>query len=338
MNTQKVAMFSVRALRRSSRAVLTGLIFPLALAASGTAFAQADYPNRPIRLIVPFAPSGGVDTLARLMGEHLARRLGQPLVIDNRPGAGTTIGSVAVARAAPDGYTLLMASSSFTAATGLYPSLPYRVEKDFAPVALLANSPVVLAVNPKVKAANLAEIIQAAKDAPGKFTSATYGNGSAPHLVSELFQQMTGTKFLNVPYKGGGPAVLSTLTGETDLLFPTILPVRAHVASGKLRVLAIGSAKPTPLMPGVPTFKEQGVDLVTGTWFGVVAPAKTPPAIIERLNKEILALAKEPEFMKTLTNEGAEFIGGTPAEFATFMQADQRRWTKIIADRQIKAE
>ncbi|WP_051237370.1 Bug family tripartite tricarboxylate transporter substrate binding protein [Ottowia thiooxydans] len=331
-------MFTARALLRSTRTALGGLLLPLVLIPSGAALAQSDYPNRPIRLIVPFTPSGGVDTLARLMGEHLSRRLGQPFVIDNRPGAGTTIGSVAVARSAPDGYTLLMASSSFTAATGLYPSVGYRIDKDFAPVALLANSPVVLAVSPKFKATNLAELVQAAKDAPGKLTTATYGNGSTPHLVSELFQQMTGTKFLNVPYKGGGPAVLSTLMGETDMLFPSILPVRPHVASGKLKILAIGSAKPSSLMPGVPTFKEQGVDLVTGTWFGVVAPAKTPPAVIERLNKEILALAKEPEFVKAINGEGAEFVGGTPAEFGTFLQADLRRWTKIIADQQIKAE
>ena len=331
-------MFILRSLPRLTRTALGSMLLPLALIPSGAAVAQSEYPNRPIKLIVPFAPSGGVDTLARLMGEHLSRRLGQPFVIDNRPGAGTTIGSLAVARSAPDGYTLLMASSSFTAATGLYPSLAYQIDKDFAPVALLANSPVVLAVSPRIKATNVAEIVQSAKSEPGKLTSATYGNGSAPHLVSELFQQMTGVKFLNVPYKGGGPAVLSTLMGETDMLFPTILPVRAHVASGKLKVLAIGSAKPTALMPGVPTFKEQGVDLVAGTWFGVVAPAKTPVAIIERLNKEILALAKEPEFMKTLTGEGAEFMGGTPAEFGSFMQADQRRWTKIITDRQIKAE
>lgn len=301
-------------------------------------FAQSSYPSRPIKLIVPFAPGGGVDTIARLLGEKLSQRMGQPFVIENKPGAGTTIGNQFVARSTPDGYTLLMASSSFTTGPGLFRSLPYNIERDFTPVVMVANSPAVLVVGALSDATTLPQLVAKAKAKSGGLTSATYGSGSTPHLVSELFQQLSGTKFLSVPYSGGGPAMLSTLSGETDMVFPTVLPALPHVKSGKVKVLAIASARRSVLLPDVKTFQEQGVPLETGTWFGVVAPAGTPGAHVERLNKEILALTKDASFMKKLADEGAEFMGGTPAEFGAFIKTDQERWRKVIAASGIKAE
>jgi tripartite-type tricarboxylate transporter receptor subunit TctC len=323
-----------RIARRTACAALALLAFaPLA------GFAQSTYPSRPIKLIVPFATGGGVDSIARLLGEKLSQRLGQPIVVENKPGAGTTIGNQLVARSAPDGYTLLMASSSFTTGPSLSRSLPYSIERDFAPVIIVANSPAVLVVNVKSDANTLPQLVAKAKVKPGALTSATYGSGSTPHLVSELFQQLSGTKFLSVPYSGGGPAMLSTLSGETDMVFPTVLPALPHVKSGKVKVLAIASAKRSALLPDVQTFQEQGVPLVTGTWFGVVAPASTPAAIVERLNSEVLAIAKEDAaFIKKLNDEGAEFAGGTPGEFGAFIKLDQERWRKVIAESGIKAE
>lgn len=311
----------------------------LLAAAPMLGFAQAAYPSRPIKLIVPFAPGGGVDSIARLLGEKLTQRLGQPIVVENKPGAGTTIGNQLVARSAPDGYTLLMASSSFTTGPGLFRSLPYSTERDFTPVIMVANSPAVLVVGAASTSNTLAQLVNKAKAKPGGLTAATYGSGSTPHLVSELFQQLSGTKFLNVPYNGGSPAMLSTLSGETDMVFPTVLPALPHVKSGKVKVLAIASAKRSALLPGVPTFHEQGVALETGTWFGVVAPAGTPAAIVERLNREVLTIAKDDaSFTKKLNDEGAEFMGGTSAEFGAFLKMDQERWRKVIASSGIKAE
>lgn len=186
------------------------------------AMAQSTYPSRPIKLIVPFTPGGGVDGIARSIGDRLSSRLGQPFVIENRPGAGTIIGNNLVAKAAPDGYTLLMGSSSFTTGPSLAKSLPYSIDTDFAPVALVAISPAVLMVNPKIEVSSVAQLVAKAKSKPGELTSATYGAGSTPHLVSELFQQLTDTKFLSVPYPGGNPAMLSTLSGETNMVFPAL--------------------------------------------------------------------------------------------------------------------
>jgi hypothetical protein len=206
-------------------------------------------------------------------------------------------------------------------------------------VIIVANSPAVLVVNVKSDANTLPQLVAKAKIKPGALTSATYGSGSTPHLVSELFQQLSGTKFLSVPYSGGGPAMLSTLSGETDMVFPTVLPALPHVKSGKVKVLAIASAKRSALLPDVQTFQEQGVPLVTGTWFGLVAPASTPATIVERLNSEVLAIAKEDTaFIKKLNDEGAEFSGGTPGEFGAFIKLDQERWRKVIAESGIKAE
>lgn len=322
--------FYVRPLKWIATALMT--------ACSIGAMAQSTYPSRPIKLIVPFTPGGGVDGIARTIGDRLSNRLGQPFVIENRPGAGTIIGNNLVAKAAPDGYTLLMGSSSFTTGPSLAKSLPYSIDTDFAPVALVAISPAVLMVNPKVEVSSVAQLVAKAKSKPGELTSATYGAGSTPHLVSELFQQLTDTKFLSVPYPGGNPAMLSTLSGETNMVFPSALPALPHIRSGKLIPIAVSTAKRSSLLPDVKTFQEQGVPLVTGTWFGVLAPAGTPAPIVQRLNAEILALGQDPAFMKKLTDEGAEFAGGTPAEFSSFLKVEQERWKKVVTEAGIKAE
>lgn len=296
----------------------------------GCAWAQPGYPGRPVRLVVPFAPGGGVDKVARALALSLGERLGQPFVVDNRPGASAVIGTLAVAHAPADGYTLLMASSSFTTASSLSRNLPFDVERDFAAVSMVANAPAVLAVTAASPARSLADFIAQARARPGALTCANYGSGSTPHLVAALFQKMTGTRLLDVPYGGGGPAVMATVTGQTDALFPTALPVLSQVRSGRLRLLGLAAPRRSPLLPDVPTFAEQGVPLETGTWFGLVAPAGTPAVVVNRLHAAIVALEGDAAFRQRLAVEGADFEAGTPAEFADFLQRDQRRWREVI--------
>ena len=324
-------------LLRSSKP-LRWMLAAIMATCTSAVLAQSSYPSRPIKIIVPFTPGGGVDAMARSLGNALSQRLGQSFIIENRPGAGTIIGNRAVAQAAPDGYTLLMASSSFTTGPSLAKALPYSIDKDFSAVAMVANVPAVLVVNPRMEAATVPQLIDSAKLKPGVLTSATYGTGSTPHLISELFQQMTGTKFLSVPYSGGGPAILSTMSGETNMVFPSVLPALSHIRSGQLRALAIASTKRSALLPDVKTFEEQGVPLVSGTWFGVLAPAGTPAAIVQRLNTEIAALSQDESFVQKLNDEGAEFVGGTASDFSEFLKTDQARWKKLIIDVGIKAD
>lgn len=225
---------------------------------------------------MPFAPGGGTDMIARVVGKKLGERLGQPVIVDNRPGASGIIGAETVARSAPDGYTLLMATTAISSNGSLYNTISYDLKKDFAPVSQLANAPAVLVVNPGLPVASLQELIRYARERPGQVNYASYGVGTAPHLVAELFQQSSGTQLYHVPYKGGGPAVLATLSGETRLLFPSLVPVMNHIRNGKLRALAVASDKRSPSLPEVPTFREAGMEFETGTWFGIVARGGTP--------------------------------------------------------------
>ena len=301
------------------------------------AMAQA-WPAKPIKLIVPFSPGGGVDTIARLVGQKLGERLGQPIVIDNRAGASTIIGTDAVAKAAPDGYTLLMASTSHTANISLFKRLPYDLERDLTPVSLVANSPAILVVNAAVPAKSLQEFIGFAKTKPGVLGYASFGKGSSPHLVTELFQEISETEFLHVPYKGGGPAVMATLSGETSMVISSIVPVLPQLKNGKLRALAIASKQRLPLLPNVPTFREQGVALESGTWFGILAPTGTPSEIVTRLNREYALLASDKDFQQKLMAEGAESVGGTPQEFAVFLKAETERWKRVVRQAGMQAE
>src|SRR5712675_744119 len=270
------------------------LIFAATMAAASVSSAQAqDYPARPAELIVPFAAGGGTDLLARLVSDGLARRLGQPFVVVNRPGANTNLGTLSVARAKPDGHTLLMASVGLAANPSLYAKLGFDPRADLAPVTLLANSPTVLVVPPASPANSLAEFIALAKARPGALNYASYGAGSGPHLATEMFMAMTGTRMVHVPYGGGGPAAIGAMTNQVQALFSSVLPVLGMLRSGTLKAIAIASDRRSALLPDVPTFADGGLELKTGTWFGLLAPARTPPAIVDTLHRATVAVLRD---------------------------------------------
>ncbi|GAA4329508.1 tripartite tricarboxylate transporter substrate binding protein [Pigmentiphaga soli] len=326
---------------KSSRRALCGAVAAAALAAAAgpAAWAQSTYPDHALHLIVPFAPGGGTDLIARLVGRKLGDRLGQAVVVDNRPGASAMIGAEAEARSAPDGYTLLMATTSVASNGSLYKNVPYDMEKDFAPISMLANAPAVLVVNPQVPAKTLAEFVSYARQGGHELNYASYGVGTAPHLTAELFQQSSGTRLFHVPYKGGGPAVLATLSGETKVIFPSAVPVMTHLKSGKLRALAVASHNRLASLPDVPTFHEAGMDFETGTWFGIVGRAGTPAPIIDRLHREIVEVLKDPELRKAIEEQGAEVLpSASPAEYAKFISADIRRWAEVVKKAHITVE
>lgn len=328
----------VRPWARRAWAVGVAALAAAATCLAGTASAQSTFPSHAVRLVVPFAPGGGVDEVARALAQSLGERLGQPFIVDNRPGASTVVGSLAVLHAVADGYTLLIASSSFTTASSLSKNLPFDAARDFVPVSMVANAAAVLAVNASSPARSLADFIALARSRPGEITCANFGNGTTPHLVAELFQQMTGVRFLDVPYNGGGPAVMATISGQTVAVFPTALPVLTQYKAGRLRLLAIASRTRSSSLPDVPTFAEQGVPLETGTWFGLVAPAGTPPEVVARLNAAVASLESDQVFRKRLQAAGAEFDPGPQAGFAAFLKSDQLRWRRVIDTAHIVAD
>jgi tripartite-type tricarboxylate transporter receptor subunit TctC len=314
-----------------------GIVAGLALA--GPAKAQ-DYPSKPIRLVVPFAAGGATDVLARLVGERLTASLGQQVVVDNRPGAGGNIGSDIVARAEPDGYTILMGAVGTHAINpSLYPKMPYDPVKDFAPVTLVASVPNVLVVNPEVPAKSVEELIDLAKAKPGELNFASSGNGTSIHLSGELFKAMTGTDIVHVPYKGSGPAVTDLLGGQVQMMFDNMPSSLPHVKAGKLRALGVTSAKRSPALPEVPTIAEAGVPGYDATsWFGILAPAGTPEPVVTRLQGAIVQALGEPEMRQRMADLGAEPVGDTPAEFGQFIAAEIAKWAKVVNDAGVKLE
>jgi tripartite-type tricarboxylate transporter receptor subunit TctC len=292
----------------------------------------AGYPSRPIRLIVPFPPGGSTDILARALGEKLAQGLGQPMVIDNRPGAGGSIGAEAAARAAPDGHTLMMGHLGTLAANpAIYKNLPYDPVKSFAPVSLMAIVPSVLVVNPSLPVASAAELIAYAKTHPGKLAYGSAGNGSTSHLTTEYFKLITGTDILHVPYKGVGPMLTDLVSGQLSIGLNGAPAVMAHVNSGRLRALAVTSLKRLEALPQVPTLDEAGVHGFDASgWYGVVVPAGTPQPIVARLNGEIARAMQTPELRMRLDSEGALPAPGTPEEFAAFIRAEIARWDAVL--------
>ena len=314
-----------------------GIIAGLALA--GPVKAQ-DYPSKPIRLVVPFAAGGATDVLARLVGERLTASLGQQVVVDNRPGAGGNIGSDLVARAEPDGYTILMGAVGTHAINpSLYPKMPYDPVKDFAPVTLVASVPNVLVVNPEVPANSVQELIDLAKAKPGELNFASSGNGTSIHLSGELFKAMTGTDIVHVPYKGSGPAVTDLLGGQVQMMFDNMPSSLPHVKAGKLRALGVTSAKRSPALPEVPTIAEAGVPGYDATsWFGILAPAGTPEPVVTRLQGAIVQALGEPEMRQRMADLGAEPVGDTPAEFGQFIAAEIAKWAKVVNDAGVKLE
>lgn len=307
--------------------------------ALGAVQAQAqNYPTRAVELVVPFAAGGGTDLLARLVAEGLSKRLGQSFVPLNRPGGNTNTGTLQVVKAAPDGYSLVMASIGLAANPSLYRKLAFAPLNDLAPITLIANSPTVLVVPPELPVNSLGEFLAYVKARPGALNYASYGAGSGPHLATELFRSITGADIVHVPYSGGGPAAVGVMGNNVQMLFASILPVLGLVKSGKLKALAIASQARSPLLPDVPTFREGGLDYVTGTWFGLLAPARTPDAIIAALHKSALDTLAEPTVRERIVEQGAEVVGNTPAEFRAFLKAETERLATVIRNAKIQLD
>ncbi len=306
-------------------ALLTAL-----LAATDLPTYAQDYPSRPVELVVPFAAGGGSELLARLISDGLSKRLGQPFLVINRPGANTNLGTLSVVRAKPDGYTLAMSSVGLAANPSLYKKLNFEPQKDLEPISLIANSPTVLAVPPALPVHSLAEFIAYAKARPGELNYASYGAGSGPHLATELFAALTGVRMQHVPYGGGGPAALGAMTNQVQALFSSVLPVLGMIRGEKLKALAIAADKRSELLPDVPTFAEQGIDYRTGTWFGLLAPARTPPDIVVVLNRATVATLEEPGVRAKIVEQGAEVIASSPAQFRAFLKEETDRLSAVI--------
>ena len=318
---------------RFLRSSITRLLLPCLLAAASATAAHADaYPTRPIRLIVPFAAGGGNDTVARLVGDSLGKRLGQAVVVDNRPGAGGVVGAEAAARAPADGYTLFLGGvGSHAINPNLHKDLPYDPIKDFAAVSLLASAPLILVVHPSVPAQSVQELIAYAKSHPGKLNYASNGNGSSSHLAAVMFASMTGTDMVHIPYKGLSPALTDLLSGQDQLMFSSVVAILPHVRAGKLRALAVTSRKRMALLPDIPTIAESGVaNYETSSWYGILAPAGTPPEIVRRLDDEIVEVLAQDDVRKALAREGAEPVGDTPEEFTAFIRAEKQRMGDVI--------
>ena len=303
------------------------------------AFAQ-QYPARPIRFVLGFAPGGASDTMARVVATRLSENLGQPVVIDNRAGAGGNIAAEIVARSAPDGYTMLLGNNGILAVNvSLYPKLAFDPVKDFAPVVLVASQPNVLVVHPAVQANSVKELVALAKAKPGLLNYASPGTGTTGHLAGELFKRMAGVSYTIVPFKGGGPSALAMLSGETQFTFATAVSVQGHIKSGKLRALAVTTAKRSASFPDLPTVAEAGVpgfDAIT--WHGVVVPARTPQAVIARLNREFNKVLQTADMRKRLLTLGSEVIGGEPKQLTEYMRVEIPRWAKIIKESGARAD
>lgn len=306
--------------------VLAGVVL---LSAAGGALAQS-YPTKPIRFLVPYPPGGGNDLLARIIGQKLSDSLGQQVVIDNRPGASGNIGTEMAAKAAPDGHTIMLADNIFTINPSLYGKLPYDPVKDFAPVSLLATVPLFLVLNPSVPAKSLKEFIALVKSKPGQLNYASVGNGSLHHLAMELIKVMVGIDIVHIPYKGGAPARADILAGQVQAMFSGISSVPLFKA-GRLNAIAVSTAKRSWIAPELPTVAEAAIPgFNVGVWFGVLAPAKTPKAIIAKLHTEIVKLKQMPEVQERLKSDGYDFIGGTPESFAAFIKTDIEKMAKAV--------
>ena len=316
-----------------------GVALLAAMLVSQAALAQA-WPNRPVRLLVPFAAGAGInDIMARLVGQHLGAGLGQPVVIENRAGAGGIAGTDAAAKATPDGYTFLMTNVSLVTSAYLYPKLPYDPQKDFVPVSLVATAPLMLVVHPSVAAKSVQELIALAKANPGRLNFGSGGVGSTPHLSVEIFKSLAGIDAVHVPYKGGAPALNDLLGGQLSFMIENVPGTMPFVKGGKLRALAITSAQRSPLDPALPTMAEAGVPgyEVVG-WNGLVAVAGTPPEIVARLQAEVGKVLRLPEVRERLAALGAEPVGSTPDEFGDFLRAEMTRWGRIIREKGMRSE
>lgn len=306
------------------------LAFAVLLCAAAAAAAQS-YPTRPVRLIVGFPPGGGVDINARMLAPKLAEHLGQPVVVENKPGASTNIANDFVAKSAPDGYTLLINTAAIAINMSLFRNLPFDTLRDFAPVSMFSESPNVLVVNAKLAARNVQDLVALARKSPGKLNYSSAGVGTTQHLAAELFKLRTGTFIVHIPYKGSAPSLTALIAGEVDLSFANVTAILGHVKSGRLRALATAAAQRDPQLPDVPTTKEAGVEGVeVSVWYGVLAPAKTPPEIVQKVADGIIRATRDPEVRKRMLEQGANPVGSTPEEFSKTLREEVARWAEVV--------
>jgi tripartite-type tricarboxylate transporter receptor subunit TctC len=315
--------------RRIALALIT-IVAAFLAGASGNVAAQA-YPTRPVRLIVAYPPGGGGDTVARIIGGKLTEAWGQQIVVDNRPGGGANIGAEVAAHAAPDGYTLFMPALVHTVNASLYPKLGYDIRRDFAYVIFLSSVPNILAVHPSVPARTTGEFIKYAKAKPGQLNYASTGSGGPQHLAMELFKSLAGVDMTHIPYKGGAPALTELLSGQVQSAISNMIPTLPHTRSGRLRALAVTSAKRSQAAPELPTIAESGLPgFEAASWFGFAAPAQTPSAIVTKLNADLNRILELPEIRSRLGGEGAELVGGTPEAFTAYVHSEVDKWARVV--------
>ena len=306
----------------------------------GAPLAAQTYPQKPIKIVVPYPAGGTSDILARAIGVKLTESLGQPVIVDNKPGANGNVGADIVAKSPPDGYTLLLADiGALAISPSVYPALPFDPTKDFAPVTMVAYSPHILVVHPSIPAASVKDVIALAKSKPGKLNFAISGVGGAPHLAGVEFALRTGIDWAYIPYKGGSQAIADVAGGQADVTMNGMLATYPLVQGGKLKLIAVSSGKRMSAIPDVPTIAESGVPgFETGSWQGVIAPAGTPPEIVAKLNAEIIKIVSTPEMRDRLAQQGADVRTNTPAEFGTFIGNEKARWAKVVKDAKVKIE
>ena len=311
----------------------------LALASvAGAAHAQA-WPSKPVSLVVPFPAGGTTDVLARALAERLSPAIGQPVIVENKPGAGATIGADHVAKAKADGHTLLIGAVHHTIASSVYKKLPYDFQKGFEPLTVIAMVPNVLVVNARTPAKNVNELVALIKAKPAEASYGSNGNGTAQHLIGTQFQQQTGTRLQHIPYKGSGPLATDLLGGQILMSFDTITPVLPHIKAGKLRPLAVTTAKRSPALPDVPTLQEAGLkDFDIGTWFGVLAPVGTPKPVLDRLSAEATKIIQSPDFKKRMDDIGAQPVGNSPAEMAAQIRSETDKFSLLVKAANVTVE
>jgi tripartite-type tricarboxylate transporter receptor subunit TctC len=320
-------------------AVLRAVLVALSLGALPLAASAQSYPSKPIRVIVPFPPGAGVDIVTRLVAAKLTVSLGQQFIVENKPGAAGNLGAEYVARATPDGYTLLAAASSITTSASLYSQLSFDLKRDFIPVAMMASAPFLLVVNPAVPVKTVQELIAYAKANPGKLTFASTGNGSSPHLTMEVFKRQAGVDMLHVPYKGSGPALTDLVSGQVNVMFANILSVLPQVKAGRLNALAVSSAKRSSAAPDWPTVAESGLaGFDSSTWFAILAPKGTPADVVAKLNAEVAKAVQSPELREQFKLQGAEAGSGTPDELRAYIDEETTKWGNAVKAAGVKVE
>lgn len=318
--------------RRQTLRALLGVTLMTGLVTGNASAQEAAYPSKPVRIIVPYAPGGASDALARTVGQKLSEVWGQPVIVENKAGAGGHIGAELAAKSQPDGYTLLLAAAGFMAVSpSMYKTLPYDTLRDFQPLSLLVKAPLLMVVNASVPAKTLGEFIELAKSKPGKLTIGNGGTGTAQHLGSEYFTNTAGIEVVHVPYKGSAPATVDLLAGVVDAQLDNFVTLIPHLKSGKLRPLAVSSLQRVPILKDVPTMSESGLkNFETGTWYGIVGPAGMPAAIIERINRELVKILDQPDIQTKLIEQGLQPAPTTPTEYAALIRSDMARYAEII--------